>query len=261
MGGPQWDTSGKLKVGKDTGDGFPVTHIKATRVGTEDTLELYANDTLVFKTSSNIDSERMRIDENGEVTTPNTAIADITDSKQLTTKEYVDSQIGDLGSKTVTTESTGIAATDNDTSIPTCAAVNDAIAGNTLKVAIYEKASGSTYGSIVIPITETSDPDNIGSVSSGTVTLGSGVYLVSYTGEFEEDDNRGDEYYEVEIRHNGTALTSDKVDETGNNVYRRLGFATVVSSASSQTVDIYLNENPNTYIEYRNVKLTIVKLA
>ena len=92
-GGPQWDTSGKLKVGKDTGDGFPGTHITATKVGTVDTLELYSNDDISFKTGNLPADERMRIDVNGKVTTPNTAIADITDSKQLTTKEFVDSKL------------------------------------------------------------------------------------------------------------------------------------------------------------------------
>lgn len=67
-GAPRWDTSGKLKVGEDTGDGFPVTHITASRQGTEDTLELYSNDSIKFKvsTSSN-DPEKMRIDNNGRV--------------------------------------------------------------------------------------------------------------------------------------------------------------------------------------------------
>jgi hypothetical protein len=176
-------------------------------------------------------------------------------------KTYVDNVVGDLGSKTVTTESVGIASTDNDTSIPTSAAVNDAIAANILKIATYEKASGNTASSIVIPVTETSDPGNIGSVSSGTVNLGSGTYLVSYTGEFSEDDNQSDDYYDVEFRHNGTALFADRINETGNNVYVKRGQSIIVSSASSQTVDIYLAENPSTFIYYRNVKLTVVKLA
>jgi hypothetical protein len=176
-------------------------------------------------------------------------------------KTYVDNVVGDLGSKTVTTESVGIASTDNDTSIPTSAAVNDAIAANILKIATYEKASGNTASSVVIPVTETSDPGNIGSVSSGTVNLGSGTYLVSYTGEFSEDDNQSDDYYDVEFRHNGTALFADRINETGNNVYVKRGQSIIVSSASSQTVDIYLAENPSTFIYYRNVKLTVVKLA
>jgi len=39
--------------------------------------------------------------------------------------DFVGTQIGALAGKTVTTESTGIAATDNDTSLPTSAAVKD----------------------------------------------------------------------------------------------------------------------------------------
>ena len=66
-GAPKWDTSGKLKVGKDTGDGFPVTHITASRQGTTDILELYSNDSIKFKVTSSSDSEKMRIDEKGRV--------------------------------------------------------------------------------------------------------------------------------------------------------------------------------------------------
>lgn len=41
--------------------------------------------------------------------------------------DYIETQLGPFKTKTVTTESVGIAATDNDTSVPTCAAVNDAV--------------------------------------------------------------------------------------------------------------------------------------
>jgi hypothetical protein len=40
-------------------------------------------------------------------------------------KTYVDGAVGDFAGKTVTTEATGIGNTDNDTSIPTSAAVKD----------------------------------------------------------------------------------------------------------------------------------------
>jgi hypothetical protein len=46
-------------------------------------------------------------------------------------KTYVDNAVGDLGSKTVTTESVGIASTDNDTSVPTSAAVKDYVDNTT----------------------------------------------------------------------------------------------------------------------------------
>ena len=39
--------------------------------------------------------------------------------------DYIETQLGPFKTKTVTTESTGIAATDNETSIPTSAAVKD----------------------------------------------------------------------------------------------------------------------------------------
>lgn len=44
---------------------------------------------------------------------------------------YVGTQLGGLAGKTITTESTGIASTDNDTSIPTSAAVKDYVDATT----------------------------------------------------------------------------------------------------------------------------------
>jgi hypothetical protein len=66
-GAPQWDSNGKLKTGKDTGDGFPRTHITASRVGITDTLELSANDAIIFKTTYPNEHERMRINNQGIV--------------------------------------------------------------------------------------------------------------------------------------------------------------------------------------------------
>jgi hypothetical protein len=66
-GAPQWDSNGKLKTGKDTGDGFPITHITASRVGITDTLELSANDAIIFKTTYPDEHERMRITSDGRL--------------------------------------------------------------------------------------------------------------------------------------------------------------------------------------------------
>ncbi len=176
-------------------------------------------------------------------------------------------QLGSLAGKTVTLEGTGIAATDNDTSLPTSAAVKNYVDGST-KVAIYEKTStGSSNSSVVLPVTETSDPNNIGSVSSGTVTLGSGTYAVSYAGDFHEDDNVTTQFLKIELRHNGKCISTATISETGTEnfgntkLYESTGGSGIVSSASSQTVAIFLSETSAEYVRYQNVKLIIVKLA
>ena len=184
-------------------------------------------------------------------------------------KTYVDGAVGDFAGKTVTTEAIGIENTDNDTSIPTSAAVKDYVDASNLavivKTASYESASGSTSWpapSIVLPVTEVSDPNNIGSVNSGTVTLAAGTYLVAFSGEFSEDDGDGADFYTVQLRYNGAAKTSDKINETGStSTYIPISYTIFVSSDSSQTVDIYLNQTSATSLRYRNVSLNFIKLA
>lgn len=204
----------------------------------------------------------------GADTTPDGASANMVTSQGVF--NHVVTELGPFKGKTLTTESTGIAATDNDTSVPTCAAVNDAIANvNTANfVAIYQRtANGGSNSPVVVPVTETSDPNNIGSVSSGTVTLGSGTYAVSYAGDFHEDDNSTPEVGKIELRHNGKSINTNTINETGTAnfgntyLYESTGGSGIVSSASSQTVAIYIEHTDDKTVLYQNVKLTIVKLA
>ncbi len=59
----------------------------------------------------------------GADTTPTNGSANMVTSDGVF--DYVATQVGNLSGKTVTTESTGIVNTDNDTSVPTSAAVVD----------------------------------------------------------------------------------------------------------------------------------------
>ena len=182
-------------------------------------------------------------------------------------KTYVDGAVGDFAGKTITTEATGIENTDNDTSIPTSAAVKayaDTSASSIIKIASYGSASGNApSNTISLPVTEFFDPSNIGSVSSGTVTLAAGTYLVVFNGEFAEEDNQLNEFFTVQLRHNGAAKTSDKISETGNTAtYIPISHTIFVSSGSSQTVDIRLTRiGLTTTLYYRNVSLNFIKIA
>ena len=177
-------------------------------------------------------------------------------------KTYVDGAVGDLAGKTVTTEATGIENTDNDTSIPTSAAVKDYVDTSSIKIASYAKASGSTSSTIVLPVTEVSDPNNIGSVSSGTVTLADGTYLVAFYGEFAEEDADLSDFYIVTLRHNGVAKTTNIVNETGStSIYDTISPVIFVSSDAAQTVDILLTRVSNSTLYYRNVSLNFIKIA
>jgi hypothetical protein len=189
--------------------------------------------------------------------TPDPASANMVTSQGV--YNHIQTQLGPFKGKTVTTESVGIAATDNDTSVPTCAAVNDAIAP---KIAIYEKASGSTSSSVVMPITETSDPFNFSVATAGTVTLLPGTYVVSYTGEFKGGHSSyANKYFTVRLRHNGASALFSSDNTRIDGSWMQASSSKLISSAVSHTVDIYLDETDSTSLQYRNVVLTIIKLA
>ncbi len=166
------------------------------------------------------------------------------------------------GSALVEDSTDGLTATD--TAIPTSKAVRDYVDTSSIKIASYGSASGDTVSAnspnILLPVTEVSDPSNIGSVSSGTVTLAAGAYLVVFNGEFAEDNNDNGEYFLVQLRHNGVVKTIDVINETGTT-YVFKSTTMVVSANSLQSVDIYLTNVGGTRLYYRNVSLAFIKLA
>ena len=198
------------------------------------------------------------------VTTAKIADANVTTAKiadsNVTTAKIADSNVTFAKLADVIDDDT--MATATDTTLATSESIKAYVDANSVKIASYEKASGSTLSTIVLPVTEVSDPSNIGSVSSGTVTLAAGTYLVAYQGEFAEEDNDSNDFYTVQLRHNGTARTSDTVNETGSiSTYVFKSHTMVVFSNSSQTVDIRLTETGGTNLYYRNVYLIVTKLT
>ena len=213
---------------------------------------------ILNNTASNIDTAL------GKVLSPDTS-PQATDNLVTSggVKLYVDDNLGPFINKTLTTESVGIAATDNDTSIPTCAAVNAAI-GGIGNVATYGVSSGTSSDTVVLPITETSDTHSLGTVTNGVVTLGAGTYLVSYFGQYREDDDDFYDYWNIQLRHNGSAKLTARVNETnrgGDGTYVTVSGTTAVVSDSPQTVDINAQEVSRAGLSYINVVLTIVKLG
>jgi len=159
------------------------------------------------------------------------------------------------------TEAETIASNDTDTQIPTCAAVNAAVGGTTIKYAFYEKTSGNANSSGTIDVTETLDPDNIGSVSGGVVTLNAGTYLVTWSGSFAEDDNDGSDYATVNFKHDGNVVGNPAFNETGSTARNATGSTTrIITSASPQTVQID-HSNVGATLYYDHVSISILKFA
>jgi hypothetical protein len=134
-----------------------------------------------------------------------------------------------------------------------------------IKFAQYSITSGNTSAPQTIPITEEIDPDNIGTVSGGEVTLGAGTYQITHYGEYDEDDNDDFDYFRVHTRHNGSRKATFTINETDDvtisNGYLSRTATFLVTSASSQTVDIEAEQLSGATLAYRNVRLSILKLA
>lgn len=112
-------------------------------------------------------------------------VAPIAGSQNMVTsggvKTYVDGTVGVFAGKTITTEATGIGNTDNDTSIPTSAAVKDYVASQSLGVVTVNfngtvsGQSGNFPASILY--------SNIGAVDTGTViTVPAASYIYTIGG-------------------------------------------------------------------------------
>ena len=198
------------------------------------------------------------------VTTAKIADANVTTAKiadsNVTTAKIADSNV--TFAKLADVIDDGTMATATDTTLATSESIKAYVDASSIKIASYESASGNTSSNIALPVTEVSDPSNIGSVSSGTVTLAAGTYLVAFNGEFAEDNNDNTDFFTVQLRHNGAAKTSDKINETGSaSTYIFISHTILVSGDSSQTVDIRLTETGTTALNYRNVSLNFIKIA
>lgn len=200
--------------------------------------------------------------------------------------DYVGTQLGALAGKTITTESVGIAATDNDTSIPTCAAVKDALIG-TIHCNV---ADGSTGVTGTLPLTVNSDPNGHASASGGVITLAAGTYLVNFTGIFSENDSNTYDYHTVKFEYDGAdvlrsthsivPLNSNKTPQGGdlasqmfvmsrfsfpnviNEVADKLLASTVVCTSGSpiELKITNVEQSPHSTLNYKNVAIVAFKI-
>ncbi len=200
----------------------------------------------------------------GADTTPDAASANMVTSQGVF--NYVNAELGPFKGKTITLEGTGIAATDNDTSVPSSAAVKDYVDNNvSLKYATYTAADASDDDvdeDTVIALTEETDASNIGTVSNGTVTLSSGAYLVAFSGTFSKRATSGGWYgnFQLKLRHNGATKGEHTV--TNTTAGESVSFTRIIVSNTSQTVDVFANEvNGASELYYQNVALSIIKIA
>jgi hypothetical protein len=135
-----------------------------------------------------------------------------------------------------------------------------------ISIANYSVVNGSRTSTGLLTLVEDVDVDGIGTVSAGAVTLGAGVYQIVLNGEFLEDDNDETDYFKINIRQDGANKAEVEIDEVGNSAifnttYESRGMIAVVQSASSQTIDIRAVEVGSATLQWRNVDVSILKLA
>jgi hypothetical protein len=157
----------------------------------------------------------------------------------------------------VPTAATASVTTDT-TQIATTAFVQD-VAAATVKIATYNLASGSASSDTTIQLTETTDPSNIASVSSGVITVAAGLYLIRFYGMFAESQGTFHIDYKVNdsIVAEHTRLDSDSTAEA----YHNFVFDHIIQSGSSSTIQIDVDEIQNfSSLQFRNVGVTVIKL-
>jgi hypothetical protein len=198
----------------------------------------------------------------GADTTPDAASANMVTSQGVF--NHVNTQLGPFKGKTLTTSATGIATTDNDTSVPTSAAVNDAIL-NVLKVANYSLADRLTYFANTVgeiqSIIEDSNPANLGTITSGQLNLPSGTYIISTTGEIKTNSGSAS----IRLEQTGVVGFQPTLVQLGGggNFSPDAGVFTLTSTAGFTLVLNAISGGGfgGNFMQYRNVTLTIIKLA
>ena len=182
-------------------------------------------------------------------------------------KTYVDGAVGAVGDflgKTVTTEATGIGNTDNDTSIPTSAAVVDYVASvGRIKYATFTAANGNTSATSWLPLVEDQDPDNIATVSGGIIKpTEAGLYAFSWSGNIKEYDNNSSNYFTVTTVFASTNTLSVRLNEQQFDT--STSYLAPITNINTNT-GIYLQPNVSGYyyttMYWQNVKATLIKLA
>jgi len=165
--------------------------------------------------------------------------------------------VNNIAATTLVTESEGIGSNDNDTTIPTSAAVKDYVDTNvTVPVASFTKASGTlTATGLITSYTEV-DTTGFAAESSGTITVtGAGTYLVNFGGIFSEG---GSGSFDLQYRVDGASVMNRT--STGDQETISYSLPKVISSGTF-TIDIRGAESGVSTLTFSDVRVDIIKLA
>ena len=183
---------------------------------------------------------------------------------------HVNTELGPFKGKTLTTAATGIAATDNDTSVPTCAAVNAALSSavSSATFSINDNETWTAYNTASLGgFTKVTDSNSISSVSSGVITLGAGVYLLSFTGDLAFQGNGAVNISLVasgsfnNTHSSGSTISPISLSGYAHSSYKPYaGTATVAYEGATTLQAIGNVYYYNKKIKLKNLILSVVKL-
>lgn len=203
----------------------------------------------------------------GDVSIDNTGAVTIADNA-VTVGKIADNAvtIGKIADAAIVTESEGIASNDNDTTIPTSAAVKDYVDNVAAPEFAIFSVSDNTSGissARFINIDGTVIAGSFASISGGVLTLASGTYEFGVCGDFAESDGNTGDYWTIELRVDSSEVGSFIVNETGGStVYKAHSTNGFYFKSSSIGITLYATEVDTAgALRYKNVRLFVRKLT
>lgn len=185
----------------------------------------------------------------GDVTMTNAGVVTIANDAVETAMIADDVALG--GNPTTTTQSAG----NNTTRIATTEFVTTAV-NNGLQVATYRLAGGSASSNITVQLTEQADPSNFASVSSGVISIPTGLYLIRFFGYYELSQGSFDIDYKINdsvVAAQGVASNTDEFNFVFDYIHS--------NSSGTDTIKIDLEEKVDfSNITFQNVGVTVMKL-
>lgn len=169
-----------------------------------------------------------------------------------------DIQFANLNSNLVSTD---LSSGNNNTTIPTTQAVANLLGGSSIKLARYSCTISNQTGNLfVFPFVEDYDPDGIGSVSSGVITLVPGNYFIHFTSSIQAPSR----VISVE-KNNGTYFgyhdTGVGYVNSTTSERHQMCCGSVVSESNSFTIRAIAYYGTSAYLNAGQTYFNIVKFS
>lgn len=163
-----------------------------------------------------------------------------------------DIQFTNLNSNLVSTD---LSSGNNNTTIPTTQAVANLVSGSSISLARYSCTITNQTGNLfVFPFVEDYDPDGIGSVSSGVITLGAGNYFIHFSSSIEAASRK------INIEKDNAAVIGLH-NTAGHSGEHAFSCGAVVSDSTSFTIRALAYYGTSGYLNASLTYFNIIKFG